>query len=80
MLKSFTVQNAHAAAGGQVDEETSAALEEQIKQQLAGGPTKDIDLSGENLLPAANLTRRNSTTPDSLSPPRKVNRLRQCRP
>jgi hypothetical protein len=58
----FFMQNAHAAAGGHIDDESTAAIEEQIKQQLAGAPLKgkDIEMSGSNLLPAGNFTRRDS--------------------
>ena len=55
-----TLQNAHAAAGGQLDEESSAAIEEQIKQQLAGkmpAPSKEIETGTPNLVPAGGFTR-----------------------
>ncbi len=54
------MQNAHAAAGGHLDEESSAAIEEQIKQQLAGKsvtPSKEAEGGGPNIVPAGNFTR-----------------------
>lgn len=55
------MQNAHAAAGGHLDEESSAAIEEQIKQQLAGKtvtPTqKEAEVAEPNIVPAGNFTR-----------------------
>lgn len=55
------VQNAHAAAGGHLDAESSAAIEEQIKQQLAGKSVtpsnKEIETGPPNIVPAGNFTR-----------------------
>lgn len=43
-----------------MDEESSAAIEEQIKQQLAGKaatPSKDSKAAQSNIVPAGNFTR-----------------------
>ena len=54
------MQNAHAAAGGHLDEESSAAIEEQIKQQLTSKsvtPAKEAEIGEPNIVPAGNFTR-----------------------
>lgn len=74
----FFLQNARAAAGGHIHDESTAAFEEQIKQQFSGAPPKgkDIEMSGSNLLPPGSFIRRESKVAES-SPAGKVN-LRPC--
>ena len=49
------VQNAHAAAGGQIDEESQAAIEANIKQQLSASPSQQGN--GAHLLLGGNFGR-----------------------
>ena len=55
------VQNAHAAAGGQIDEESQAAIEANIKQQLSASPSQPG--KSANLLLAGNFGRREGHFP-----------------
>ena len=79
------MQNAHAAAGGHLDEESSAAIEEQIEQQLAGKtvtPQKDAEIGEPNLVPAGNITRHEAPAilgePDLTKNSQKEKKVRAC--
>lgn len=77
------MQNAHAAAQGHTDEESQAAIEEHIKQQLSASPAPHNNGAGHNLLPLANLGSapgQSEAKPKVCHPPRPPKSRHQCLP